>query len=244
MTKEEIIATAIHEAFRCGKEAGEESQRRYAKMQQEIDRVAEQGKPDYDPHQYDGFLPQVELSQLKEENSELAKKCTGIQCDYNVLKHDYEKLEKRAVDLALENEKLGKIMEDKDATITELRRELQANKDADTLLCDENKRLLESLNKKDAELADLQHKYDELYAVVNPLAIIKPQVEKVPAEPSHFSEGDKVIVSGAYFGEAVPDHHGVIVEVMKHVARVLITEKDSDYEDDEYRILYEYLKKI
>lgn len=55
MTKEEIIAAAIHEAFRCGKEAGEESQRMWRDMQDKID-AAKQGKPDHDLHLYDGFF--------------------------------------------------------------------------------------------------------------------------------------------------------------------------------------------
>ena len=91
MTKEEIIATSIREAFLCGKEAGEESQRQWYTMQQKIE-DAKQGKSYIDNMaKYDGFLPQVELAKLKEEN-----------------------------------EKLGKILKEKDATIAELSNELIA----------------------------------------------------------------------------------------------------------------------
>lgn len=224
MTKEEIIATAIHEAFRCGKEAGEEAQRMYAKMQNEIDYAAKQVKPD-----------------------ELRKKLEDTEAALSALYAEYMGSKEHELHLSEENKTLLASNEEKDATIIELRTELQANKDADTLLCDENKRLLESLKEKDAIIAELRAQNDKLYAYVNPLAIIKPQGEEVPAEPSpciDFSAGDQVLVSGAYFGENIPDHHGVILEVMKDIARVLITEKDSDYEDDEYCILYEYLKKI
>lgn len=65
MTKEEIIATAIREAFRCGREAVESNQRMFDAMQNKI-------------------------AELKEENG-----------------------------------KLGKVLEEKDATITELRQELR-----------------------------------------------------------------------------------------------------------------------
>lgn len=204
MTKEDIIATAIHEAFLCGKEAGEESQRMYTKMQNEIDYAAEEANP----------LP---------------------------IGNNYYKI------LAEENKKLGKIIEEKDATIIELRAQIDEKQKEIRALDDDHTKLLRLIKEKDATIAELRALNDKLYASINPLAIIKPQGEEVPEDPSpctNFNEGDQVIVSGAYFGDTVPDQHGVIMEAKKYIARVLMTEKDSDYEDDEYGVPYDDLKMI
>lgn len=209
MTKEDIITTAIHEAFLCGKEAGEAYERAYHIMQKKVEE-ARHGKVDIDNMAlYDGFLPQVELTKLKEEN-----------------------------------EKLGKILEEKDATITELRSQLEEYKD-----CSQEhfrKEIAERdniISEQDAELADLHRQYDELYATVNPLAI-GPNRQAAPAEPSHYSEGDQVLVSGSFFKD-VDSHtyHATILEVKRGLALVLITEKDSDFENDEHYVPYEYITK-
>lgn len=276
MTKEDIIATAIREAFLCGKEAGEELQRQWYSMQQKIE-DAKQGKSVIDDMaKYDGFLPQVELAKLKEEN-----------------------------------DKLGKILEEKDATITDLRTELQANKDADTLLCDENKRLLASLKEKESQpfhihwrtlnetptkdtwIVYLQEQSytspDEkpryycgktlstrlfrgahveftspmephilgwaflsdfipegsLEDVTDKVVIpVEPQADKEPSDCIDFSEGDQVLISGSYFGDGCPSHRATILDVMSDGVRVLITEKNSDFEDDEKFVPFEYITKI
>lgn len=275
MTKEEIIATAIHEAFLCGKEAGEESQRQWYSMQQKIEGAKQRNSVIDDMAKHDGFLPQVELAKLKEEN-----------------------------------EKLGKILEERDATITELRRELQANKDADTLLCDGNKRLVASLNEKESRpfhihwrtlnetptkdtwIVYLQEQsytspdekpryycgkslsirlfrgaHIEFASPMEPHLLgwaflsdfipegsmedvtdkvvipVEPQADKEPSPCIDFSEGEQVLVSGKFFGDFAGLFQGIILEVMREYARVLITEKDSDFEDDEPFVPFEYITK-
>lgn len=209
MTKEDIITTAIHEAFLCGKEAGEAYERAYHIMQKKVEEAI-QGKVDIDNMvRYDGFLPQVELTKLKEEN-----------------------------------EKLGKILEEKDATITELRSQLEEYKD-----CSQEhfrKEIAERDNiigEQDAELADLHRKYDELYATVNPLAI-GPNRQAAPAEPSHYSVGDQVLIRGSFFvDEDSATYHATILEIKSGSALVLITDNDSIFEGDERYVPYEYITK-
>lgn len=130
MSQEEIIAIAIREAFKCGKEEGEAYQRLYDSMQNKADNT-EQERP-------------------------------GIFCEKTQDDIDINLAKFKIECLKCENEQLNRQCEEKDAKITELRQELQANKDADTLLCDENRRLLESLDAKDSEIAKLQLMVPEL----------------------------------------------------------------------------------
>lgn len=223
MTKEEIIATAIHEAFLCGKESGEESNRMYHTMQQKIE-DAKQGKSVIDNMaKHDGFLPHIVLAKLKEEN-----------------------------------EKLGKILEEKDATITELRAQLDEYKDCNQEFF--RKEIAERDNIIGEERAEMQDMGRRINNLVNEnlellgrynkleleLAELRSQPESVVAEPSdciHFSEGDQVLVSGKFFGDFAVLFQGTILSVAKDYARVLITERDSDFEDDESNVPYEYLSK-
>lgn len=88
-----------------------------------------------------------------------------------------------AKNIIVRRNKNGGICEEKDARITELRAELQANKDADTLLCDENRRLLESLTAKDAEIAKLRQLPSNVHTEEAPL-------EEQPAENAPCEEVD------------------------------------------------------
>lgn len=288
MTKEDIITTAIHEAFLCGKEAGEAYERAYHIMQKKVEE-AKQGKPDHDPHMYDGIFgmapnyrvkidPESALNPdskdvtfqvqslpgqrigdtpeekiaclehqcclLKQENLDLQRQCEEKDATITILRARID--EKYEEIRALDNDHtdLLRLLEEKNAAITELRSQLEEYKD-----CSQEhfrKEIAERDNiigEQDAELADLHRKYDELYATVNPLAI-GPNRQAAPAEPSHYSEYDQVLVSGSFFKD-VDSHtyHATILSVMQGGARVLITEKDSDFEDDEHYVPYEYITK-
>ena len=114
MTKEEIISTAIREAFLCGKEAGEELQRQWENAQQKID-AAKQGPPNFETHKYDGvvnILPQVEIVE-ENPHSTISELHTTISIAH-----------KEMARLQAENRNLQHQCEEKDATITELRAQL------------------------------------------------------------------------------------------------------------------------
>lgn len=254
MTKEDIITTAIHEAFLCGKEAGEAYERAYHIMQKKVEE-AKQGKPDHDLHMYDGIFgmtPNYRVkidpeSALNPDSKEVTFQVQSLpgQRIGDTPEEKITMLEHQCCLLKQENLDLQRQCEEKDATITELRSQLEEYKD-----CSQEhfrKEIAERdkiIGEQDAELADLHRKYDELYATVNPLAIIKPKGEAAPAEPSHYSEYDQVLVSGSFF-EDVDSHtyHATILSLMRGGARVLITEKDSDFENDEHYVPYEYITK-
>lgn len=225
MTKEEIIAIAIREAFKCGREAGEHYQALLDNKQQQLEEACD-GKPDHDLKQYDGFYSQlnnVAPDSVLLENS-------SLKAIIKVREEENKKLTE-------ENLKLGRICEEKDATITDLRQELQANKDADTLLCDENRRLLESLTAKDAEIAKLRLMVPE----VKPMQIDET---KEPTDCIKYSEGDKVIISGQHFADPSQRYIGKIVDVTRDFARVAIQGGDMDGEEHNvpYNLLAHFLE--
>lgn len=168
MDQEEIIAIAIREAFKCGKEEGEAYQRMWSNMNEKIEK-AKKGEPDNPRGLYDGFFSQLQNFRASvapakpgTESETVAFKVESLAGNPIRIAKTYGELKAELIGAKDEIEKLGKILEEKDAKITELRQELQANKDADTILCDENKRLLESLAAKDVEIAKLRLEVPEL----------------------------------------------------------------------------------
>lgn len=157
MTKEDIITTAIHEVFLCGKEAGEAYQRQYDIMQKKID-AAKQGKPDFDLHMYDGIFSQFQKVRINEESAlnpdsdevtiqvatvpgnrigeEPNPSVSALEKENNEL-HEIIDMERQELacqqgeikDLNAERTELYKILEEKDALITELRTKLEEYQD-------------------------------------------------------------------------------------------------------------------
>ena len=227
MTKEGIITTAIHEAFLCGKEAGEAYQRQYDVMQKKVD-DAKQGKPDFDPHMYDGIFasiphPQVTIDPESALNPNSDEVTFNIQAlpgqrigdtpeeTISILEHQYCLLKQENVSLRTKLE------------------EYQACNYA-------NDGLRSQLANKDAIIADLRAQLKQQQPTVpggSPLG----KGEEFPC--TDFSEGDHVVVSGTFFGDDVQSPHGTILEARGDDAVVLIT--DGKSEDEKYLVPYKFL---
>lgn len=130
MEQEEIIAIAIREAFKCGKEEGEAYQRMWSNMNEKIEK-AKKGEPDYPRGLYDGFFSQlknfradVDLAKPGTESETVAFKVESLAGNPIRIAKTYGELKAELIGAKDEIEKLGKILEEKDATITELRAEL------------------------------------------------------------------------------------------------------------------------
>lgn len=116
MTQEDIITIAIREAFKCGVEEGELSNSMLNSLQREIEDL-KQGKNE-DLHKDDGVFAafQKEVAGYNEATLE----------ENHRLREYNKKLFK-------ENSEIGKVLEEKDATITDLRNEVER---LTAILCD------------------------------------------------------------------------------------------------------------
>ena len=192
MTKEDIITTAIHEAFLCGKEAGEAYERAYHIMQKKVEE-AKKGKPDFDQHMYDGIF------------NMLQKVETGVE--------ESQRTSSESYNIDMEREELERLK-------------------------DENRHLQRQCEEKDAIITEMRQELEKLHATV-------PDASTSGGKSScaHLYDGDQVLVIGAFFGNDVPSLHATILEVTDSMALVLITEKDSDFENDEHYVPYEYITK-
>lgn len=239
MTKEDIITAAIHEAFRCGKEAGEESQRMWRDMQDKID-AAKQGKPDHDLNIYDGiFGMQSNYSYRIKVDTESA-----INPDSDEVSFDTE---------ALPGQRIGDTPDEQIAMLTHqlclqkqenvsLRAQLDEAWNKIGKLEQENKSLNEFLKEKDAIIAEQR---DELRLYIEKATVPdgSPTGES-PHTSTTFHEGDKVVISRAFFDEKEgPDLHGTILSVLDDSCVVLIDEEDSIYDDVEFVITNELITK-
>lgn len=95
------------------------------------------------------------------------------------------------------------------------------------------------------ELARQKRLYDDLNDILQQTKAKLPKKKKVeePTDCIKYSEGDQIIITGAFWGDNIPDHHATILEVMKDGCDVVITEKDSDFEDDEPWVPFDYIRK-
>lgn len=235
MTKEDIITTAIHEAFLCGKEAGEAYQRLYNIMQKKVD-DAKQGKPDFDPHVYDGIFASIPHTQVTID-PESALNPNSDEVIFNVqalpghrigdtpeekisiLEHQYCLLKQENVSL---QEHFRKEIADRDNIIGELE--------------SANAGLKSQLANKDVIIADLRAQLEQQQPTVHvgsPLG----KGEEFPC--TDFSEGDQVVVSGTFFGDDVQSQHATILEARGDDAVVLFT--DGQNEDEKYLVPYKFI---
>lgn len=312
MTKEDIITTAIHEVFLCGKEAGEAYQLQYDIMQKKID-AAKQGKPDFDLHMYDGIFSQFQKVRINEESalnpdsdevtiqvatvpgnrigedpnpsvSALEKENNELHEIIDMERQELARQQGEIKDLNAERTELYKVQEEKDALITELSAKLEEFQDCNQehfrkeiadrdniigeertemqkmgerirKLVDENLALLGRYNDLESANAGLKSQLANKDAIIADLrAQLEQQQPTVPdGSPSgkgeefpcfDFSEGDQVVVSGTFFGDYVQSQHGTILDVMSDKVGVLITEKDSYFEDDTVTVPFEYIMKL
>lgn len=122
MEPEEIIAIAIREAFKCGKEEGEAYQRMWSNMNEKIEK-AKKGEPDYPRDLYDGFLSQLQGMQVKVDPAKPGTESEEVTFQVQSVPGNRIGSEPNEQIAALEKEvnELGRICEEKDAKITELR---------------------------------------------------------------------------------------------------------------------------
>lgn len=126
MEQEEIIAIAIREAFKCGKEEGEAYQRMWSNMNEKIEK-AKKGEPDKPIGMYDGFFSQLQGMQGNIDPAKPGTESEEVTIPVQAVPGNRIGSEPNEQIAALEKEvnELGRICEEKDATITELREELK-----------------------------------------------------------------------------------------------------------------------
>lgn len=240
MTKEDIITAAIHEAFRCGKEAGEESQRMWRDMQDKID-AAKQGKPDRDLHLYDGiFGMQSNHSYRIKVDPESAPNPDSLEeVSFDIEAHPGQRIgdtpdEQIAMlthQLCLQKQENVSLR----ARLDERYRELRG-------WANDHTELIRLLKEKDATITELR---DELRLYIEKATVpVGSPTGESPHTITTFHVGDQVVISKAFFDEKEgPDLHGFILSLLGDSCVVLIDEEDSIYDDVEFVITNEFITK-
>lgn len=87
-------------------------------------------------------------------------------------------------------------------------------------------------------------------ALLHQVELMKAKIEAIGESPSTeapsvgFKKGDQVLVSERHFDdEDLPPQHGVVTGVLDEGCIVLITEKESIYDDVEFFVSNEYITK-
>lgn len=215
MEPEEIIAIAIREAFKCGKEEGEAYQRMWSNMNEKIEK-AKKGEPDYPRGMYDGLLSQLQGMQVKVDPAEPGTEREEVTFQVQAVPGNRIGSEPNEQIAALEKEvyELGRICEEKDAKITDYHKEVD--------------RLTAILKERDAEIAKLRLMVPE----VKPSEVYTEE----PNKEAYHVMGDSQTVEAPV--EAVdPDHccgvcHHAVVTDKSEIIHCCLREVDySAYSD-------------
>ncbi len=127
----------------------------------------------------------------------------------------------------------------------EMENVLLTKQEHNSYLTKEVDRLTAILKERDAEIERQKRLYDDLNDVLQQTKAKLPKKKKAedPAtDRIKYSMGDHIIITGTILGDNIPDHHATILKVMKDGCDVVITEKDSDFEDDEPWVPFDYIR--
>lgn len=218
MEPEEIIAIAIREAFKCGKEEGEAYQRMWSNMNEKIEK-AKKGEPDSPIGMYDGFFSQLQGMQVKVDTADPGTESEEVLFSVQSVPGNRIGSEPNEQIAALEKEvnELGRICEEKDAKITDYHKEVE--------------RLTAILEEKDTEIAKLRLMVPE----------IKPMQKDEHPDLYVFDECGKVVIGGMFFQDPTTRYIGKVLAVRDTYARVEI---EDGPKQGEYNIPYDYLAPL